>query len=56
MLTALSPGQDLVPETEITAVFADGKISWSSGCNNYSAEVTDQGQGKLSIGLAMGEP
>jgi heat shock protein HslJ len=54
MLTVLGPGQDLVPETEITAVFAEGKISGSSGCNNYSAGVTDQGQGTLSIGLAMG--
>ena len=38
----------------MTAVFEDGKISGSSGCNSYSADVTDRGEGKLSIGLAMG--
>jgi putative lipoprotein len=34
----------------ITAVFADGKISGSGGCNRYSATVTSSSQGALKVG------
>lgn len=54
MLTRWMPEQELAPNTEITAIFTDGNISGSSGCNTYSAPVTDQGGGELRIGSVKG--
>ena len=43
----------LLPDTEITAVFMDGKLSGKGGCNQYNASYTveplDQTSGKIQI-------
>ena len=45
-------GSERVPEgVKITAVFGDGRVSGSGGCNRYSAAVVETGPGELSIGL-----
>ncbi len=36
-------GRDVLPSTEITATFADGRVSGSAGCNRYSASYTISG-------------
>lgn len=42
-----------VPEgVKVTAVFGDGKVSGSGGCNRYSAAVTGAGPMEFSIGPA----
>ena len=54
LLTELGEGQELVPDSEITVSFDEGKISGSNGCNQYSAGITEDNLGELSIGMAMG--
>ncbi len=45
--------QPVLADTQITANFADGQISGSAGCNNYSASVgSDSGQ-NLTVGSAI---
>lgn len=46
-------GTQLLPNTEITAEFKDGKLTGSGGCNQYSASYTveplNQTSGKIQI-------
>jgi heat shock protein HslJ len=42
--------QPLLPDTGITAMFADGKIGGSAGCNNYNGPVSSDGGQLLSFG------
>jgi heat shock protein HslJ len=42
---------DVLDETEITAVFVDGQLTGSAGCNNYMAEYKLSGD-KLTLGMA----
>ena len=51
-LKFMSSGDDaapLLPFTEVTAVFADGQVTGSGGCNTYSAQYTRAGA-NLTIG------
>jgi heat shock protein HslJ len=34
--------QPVLPDTEITATFADGQVSGWAGCNDYNASVSDE--------------
>jgi heat shock protein HslJ len=34
--------QPVLPDTEISATFADSQVSGSAGCNNYNASVSDE--------------
>lgn len=43
--------QSLIPDTTITALFKDGKITGSAGCNNYWADYKVSGQ-EITIGMA----
>ena len=45
--------QPVLPDTQITATFADSKISGSDGCNNYNAGLTSQSGQTLTIGLGI---
>lgn len=53
-LIELEPEREIVSETEITIEFSAGKISGSNGCNNYSAKISEDELGTLSIGMALG--
>ena len=52
-LSELNKGQSLVEGTEITATFANGKISGSAGCNNYSAALTPGERTAVTVGPAV---
>ncbi|MFY9822958.1 MAG: META domain-containing protein [Thermoanaerobaculia bacterium] len=45
-----SPAPAAPERNAITAVFKDGKISGSGGCNRYSAMVTSSSPGALKVG------
>ncbi|MCP4396859.1 MAG: META domain-containing protein [bacterium] len=53
VLTKLNFDRAVLPDTEITATFAEDKVSGSAGCNKYSATVTDKGSAALSIDLPI---
>ena len=40
---------DMLPDVEVTALFEDGKVSGSDGCNNYSGAYTVDGT-SLTVG------
>jgi heat shock protein HslJ len=42
----------VLPNTQITAEIADGRISGSAGCNSYGAEIQINGD-QIKIGMAM---
>ena len=45
--------QPVLPDTEITASFAEGQISGTAGCNNYNGPVTSDGSQNLNVGLLI---
>lgn len=56
VLVDMNAGQQpVLPDTEITAVFANGQVSGSAGCNNYNADVSAEGDSaqSLTIGPAI---
>lgn len=54
-VTAVNNGQQaiqsILPDTTITALFKDGKLTGSAGCNNYWAAYKVSGQ-EIEIGIA----
>jgi heat shock protein HslJ len=56
-LTTYNNGQNamvsVLPDTRITALFEDGNLGGSSGCNNYSTSYEVDGD-QISIGLIAG--
>jgi heat shock protein HslJ len=49
-LVQFGDGSPAPAERAITAVFEDGKISGSGGCNHYSATVASPSPGALRVG------
>jgi len=49
-LVQFDDGDPAPTERPITAVFGDGKVSGSGGCNRYSAGVTSPSAGALKVG------
>ncbi len=48
-------GKDLIPGSEMTATFRDGKISGSASCNRYFASYITEGETLIIEGLAWTE-
>jgi heat shock protein HslJ len=49
-LVQFEDGSPASSERAITAVFKDGKVTGSGGCNRYSATVTSSSPGALKVG------
>ncbi|MEA2600693.1 MAG: hypothetical protein QOF89_1685 [Acidobacteriota bacterium] len=50
VLAQLDEGSPAPAEPAVTAVFEKGKVSGSSGCNQYSASVTSPSPGAIQVG------
>ncbi|MEJ2411834.1 MAG: META domain-containing protein [Anaerolineales bacterium] len=48
-------GKDLIPGSEMTATFEDGKISGAASCNRYFASYITEGETLIIEGLAWTE-
>lgn len=52
LLTRLGGESVISEETPVTALFADGRVTGSGGCNGYFATVDSPGDGRLKVGPA----
>lgn len=53
-LSSMSSNDSIPTDVEITAVFGDGRVAGSSGCNRYSASLVSADPHSLEIGATAG--